>query len=159
MPIYALVPAKGGLKVKAVADPALLAAEDPQSSPAGQRPPTPPGAIQLLGTGARGGLRAHAISMAELAGVLGSLVNQTGSGFFDGTNTGGRPVVDQTGFSGKFDIDTLRWSSPQSDGSDTASDVPTFETALEETLGVRLVATRGPVEVVVIDSIDHASEN
>jgi uncharacterized protein (TIGR03435 family) len=26
-------------------------------------------------------------------------------------------------------------------------------------LGLRLVATKGPVEVVVIDSIDHPSEN
>ncbi len=161
MPIYTLVPAKGGFKIKVIADPASPAPEGQQSSPAtGKRPSAPAGAIQLLSAGANGGMiRAHAISMAQLAGVLGSLVNQSGSGYFNAADTGGRPVVDQTGFSGNFDIDALKWSSPQSAGSDTPSDVPSFETALEETLGLRLVATKGPVEVVVIDSIDHPSEN
>jgi uncharacterized protein (TIGR03435 family) len=76
-------------------------------------------------------------------------------------NTGDRPVIDQTGFTGHFDIDNLKWSSSQPAAADSSSpsDAPSLETALGETLGLRLVATKGPVEVVVIDSIDRPSEN
>lgn len=159
MPVYALVPAKGGLKIEAVADPASPDTNSPPPSPAaGRRSPTPPGAIQLLSAGAVGMIRAHAISMAQFAGVLGSLINLNGSGT-NTADTGGRPVLDQSGFTGNFDIDALKWSTPQSAGSDTPSDAPSLETALEETLGLRLVASKGLVEIVVIDSIDRPTEN
>jgi len=155
MPVYALVPAKSGLKIKGSPD---SSPPDP-SSPSAKNQPSP----GVLGVGAAAGgmiIRAHAISMAQLAGLLGSLINiQTGSGSINLANTGDRRVIDQTGFTGHFDIDNLKWSSPQAAASDTPSEAPSLETALEETLGLRLIATKGPVEVVVIDSIDRPSEN
>ena len=156
MPIYALVPAKGGLKVKAVAEDS--APSDPSSPSARNRPP--PGTLGVMTGAASSMIVAHAISMAQLAGLVGSLINiQTGSGVINMADTGNRPVIDQTGFTGRFDIDNLRWSSSPPAASDASSDAPTLETAIEEILGLRLVATKGPVEVIVIDSIDHPSEN
>lgn len=85
------------------------------------------------------------ISMARFIEILSNNLNQTGE----------RPVADETGFTGYFDIDDLRWATVDA----TTSDAPSLETALEETLGLKLVSTKGPVEVVVIDSIDHPTEN
>jgi len=65
----------------------------------------------------------------------------------------GRPVTDKTQVSGNFDFD-LTWSTEDAlDGS-----VPSLFTALQK-LGLRLVSMKGPVETVVIDRIDKASEN
>ena len=150
MPVYALMPAKGGLKIKPVAD---HAPPDPDvstsSGAAGKRPANSGSTQVMMGAGGSRTLRAHAISMAQFAGMIGGFIEQTSSS---------RPVLNQTGFNGYFDLDGLKWSLP--DGvSDTPSDAPSLTTALEESLGLKLVATTGTVEVVVIDSIDHPSEN
>lgn len=65
----------------------------------------------------------------------------------------GRPVVDKTGAAGVFDFD-LTWSPDQ------AVDVggPSIFTALQE-IGLRLVSTKGPVEVIVVDRVEKPSEN
>jgi uncharacterized protein (TIGR03435 family) len=160
MSVYTLVPAKGGLKIKEVAAPA-------PPDPGGQTSPPPSakkqpnaGAIQLLfGSGGTLIMRAHAISMAQFAGIVGSFINLTGSTGSISLAGGDRPVLDQTGFTGNFDLTDFKWSSPQPANSDTPSDTPSLENALQETLGLRLVSTKGHVEVVVIDSIDHPSEN
>ena len=94
-------------------------------------------------------LRAHAIPMLRLITILSSNLQQTGD----------RPVADETGFAGYFDIDDLRWASAESADAAAGSDAPSLQTALEKTLGLRLILTKSPVEVVVIDAIDHPSEN
>jgi uncharacterized protein (TIGR03435 family) len=82
---------------------------------------------------------------------------------------GGRTVVDQTGLGGMYDF-TLRWTRErltalpsQSDQSgDTVPlepDSPALFTSLSEQLGLRLISTKGPVEVLVIDHIEKPSEN
>jgi uncharacterized protein (TIGR03435 family) len=113
----------------------------------------------MIGGAAGGGLTlwAHTISMAQFAGMLGTL--QTGASLGVTGSGSDRPVVDQTGFAGYFDIDGMKWAPLTSASPSDSPDLPTLDTALAETLGLRLVATKGPVEVVVIDSIDRPSEN
>lgn len=150
MPVYALEPARGGLKIKQVASPL------PRDPGAGPTPPIPAG--QPLGAGTMmtwlgaGGVRtvnAHATTMSALARLLSGQLGDTGN----------RPIIDQTGFTGYFDITDMKWASLPSADSATSSDLPSLPTALEESLGIKLVPTKGTVEVVVIDSIEHPSEN
>jgi uncharacterized protein (TIGR03435 family) len=64
----------------------------------------------------------------------------------------GRIVVDRTGLTGSYDLD-LRWTP---DEFETSSELIT---ALREQLGLKLEATRAPVEVIVIDKAERPSEN
>jgi uncharacterized protein (TIGR03435 family) len=74
---------------------------------------------------------------------------------------GGRTVVNKTGLPGDYDV-TLRWTPP-AQGVDAAatpdSDAPSYFTAIEEQLGLKLSPTKGPVDFIVIDHIDKPSEN
>ena len=66
----------------------------------------------------------------------------------------GRIVIDKTGLSGAYDW-TLEWDpDPAAD-----STRPSLVTALQVQLGLRLEAQKGPMEVLVIDRAEHASEN
>jgi uncharacterized protein (TIGR03435 family) len=65
----------------------------------------------------------------------------------------GRPVTDETGLVGPFEIN-LRWT-PES--QEATSDAPSLFTALSEQLGLRLDARRGPMRMLVIDSVDRPS--
>lgn len=68
------------------------------------------------------------------------------------SNQLGRPVEDETGFAGVFDF-VLQWSPDAADPAAEQSPASLF-TALREQLGLRLVARRMPVDVVVIDRVD-----
>lgn len=73
-----------------------------------------------------------------------------------------RPVLDKTNLPGFFDFH-LKWS-PQATSvapPDVALDPtgPSLFTALQEQLGLKLESARGPVEVLVIDSVSKPSEN
>jgi uncharacterized protein (TIGR03435 family) len=63
----------------------------------------------------------------------------------------GRKVINKTGLTGRYDIE-LRWS-PEGD-----SGVSLF-TAVQEQLGLRLEAGKGPVETLAIDHIERPSGN
>jgi uncharacterized protein (TIGR03435 family) len=67
-----------------------------------------------------------------------------------------KPVVNQTGLQGHFDF-TLQWTTGL--GPATNSDLPGMFTAIQEQLGLKLEATRGPVEVLVVDSLERPSQN
>jgi uncharacterized protein (TIGR03435 family) len=71
---------------------------------------------------------------------------------------GGRMVVDQTGLKGTYDF-TLSWSEQSGAGQENGTDAPSLFTAVQEQLGLKLVPTKGPVEVIVIDHIEKPSEN
>ena len=158
MPVYALMPTKGGLKIKPVADPAPPGVEARISSPTADKRPANSGSISvMMGAGGSMMVRAHAISRAQFSEMIGGFIEQTSPNFIS-MGTGSRPVLDQTGFTGYFDLDGPKWSLTDAT-SDTPSDAPSLTTALEESLGIKVVATKGAVEVVVIDSIDHPTEN
>jgi uncharacterized protein (TIGR03435 family) len=72
-----------------------------------------------------------------------------------------RPVVDRTGLDGRFEL-ALRYTMPgarspstSSDGTHVQGAAPELFTAIKEQLGLKLEATRGPVEVLVVDSAEH----
>lgn len=106
-------------------------------APGGVRP-----ACMMLGqrTFITGGTR----TIAQLALSLQSMVQ--------------RPVVDETGLAGTFDID-LQWTSgPSVDARavDASADSgPSIFTAVEEQLGLKLEPTRAPFDVVVVDAISR----
>jgi len=72
----------------------------------------------------------------------------------------GRAVVDKTGLAGSFDIE-LTFSDEGLDGPSsllagaTRKEGPAIFTALQEQLGLRLVSSRGPVEILVIDRAER----
>jgi uncharacterized protein (TIGR03435 family) len=84
----------------------------------------------------RGGLRLQNMTVKTLAAMLSRPV--------------GRPVVDTTRIEGNYDI-TLEYAP---DGA-AESPLPSIFTALQEQLGLRLVAQRVPVEMVVIDRVER----
>jgi uncharacterized protein (TIGR03435 family) len=71
----------------------------------------------------------------------------------------GRRVVDKTRLAGSYDM-TLTWMPAMASATDAdAVSGPTIFTALEEQLGLRLVPAKGPVPVLVIDSVEKPSDN
>jgi uncharacterized protein (TIGR03435 family) len=69
----------------------------------------------------------------------------------------GRPVVDKTGLTGKYDF-VLQYT-PADHAATDESGKPSIFTALEEQLGLKLVPTKQPVEVLVVDSMEQPTEN
>jgi bla regulator protein blaR1 len=99
----------------------------------------------------------------EMTGVGVTLEQFAHSPFVSGTGAaGGRPVVDQTGLQGAFDF-TLKWTPDQlaaaADAKEAGGEAPSFFTAIREQLGLMLVASKAPVEVIVIDHIEQPSAN
>ena len=68
-----------------------------------------------------------------------------------------RPVVDQTGLSGLYDF-TLHWSWTP-DGSETGENTANFREALKTQLGLELKSSHAPITFLIIDHVDHPSEN
>jgi len=134
--IYALMVAKNGTK---------LTASTPDTSPEG----SPPLVFALSPDGAR--LAARDATMGDLAWVMQRSALD-------------RPVVDKTGLLGRYDFD-LEWTP---DETQFGGNVPTakpnnpkpdLSTAMREQLGLRLEATRGPIEAIVIDHVERPSAN
>jgi uncharacterized protein (TIGR03435 family) len=70
----------------------------------------------------------------------------------------GVPVLDDTGLNGTYNF-SLEFTRPQDTRPRQADSPPDLFTALQKQLGLELRATRGPVEVVVIDHIERPSPN
>jgi uncharacterized protein (TIGR03435 family) len=101
--------------------------------------------------GDAGRLEATKITMQKLADLLARMTEHE--------------VEDRTGLAGVFDF-TLEWSpldtpaiEPSANGAAGATDGPSLVTALQEQLGLRLESTKGPVDVLVIDHVEHPTEN
>jgi uncharacterized protein (TIGR03435 family) len=104
-----------------------------------------------------GRVSARGVSIPQLVSGLARLMPDVG-----------RLVVDRTGLTGTYDMD-LTWTSDQLPSADRDAtpmpaapidpDGPSLFTALQEQLGLKLESARGPVDVVVIDSVQPPSEN
>ncbi len=75
-----------------------------------------------------------------------------------------RPVVDQTGLTGRYDFD-LDWAPDETQfGGEVPvapadAQAPPFFTAIQQQIGLRLEATRGNVQAFVIDHAEPPSAN
>jgi uncharacterized protein (TIGR03435 family) len=158
LPIYGLAVAKGGSKLAAAKETSM---ED-------DGPQRPSAVVPSSAEGLRKGIfvqyRGQEAEMTAKGVTLDQLVHWL-AGY---SEIGGRTVVDQTGLGGTYDF-TLRWtrerlsapppSDPSGATSSTQPEAPALFTSLTEQLGLRLISTKGPVEVLAIDHIEKPSEN
>jgi uncharacterized protein (TIGR03435 family) len=137
---YALTVAKSGPKLKE-------STVSPDASPEGPPPLIFVVALPVIR------LPGRYATMAELASVMQRAALD-------------RPVVDQTGLSGRYDFD-LEFVPDESQfggmlgkvaGADDSAK-PGLFAALQEQLGLRLEAVKGPIEALVIDRVEKPSEN
>ena len=72
----------------------------------------------------------------------------------------GRPVSNKTGLTGTYDF-VLKYKG-QTDLDRSADDMdptPPLDRALQEELGLKVEAAKGPVKVLVIDHVEKPSPN
>jgi uncharacterized protein (TIGR03435 family) len=79
-----------------------------------------------------------------------------------------RPVVDQTGLTGRYDF-SLNWTPDDSQfagmgarippPTDAADAPPNLYTAIQEQIGLKLEATKAPADVMVIEHVEKPSAN
>ena len=111
--------------------------------------PPPPEARQCGFRGRIGSLQSSGMPLTELALALSGRV--------------GRAIVDQTGLTGPWDL-TLTYApdsaqipagtlAPDAPAPASNPDAPILFTALQEQLGLRLVSTTAPVDVLVVDRV------
>jgi uncharacterized protein (TIGR03435 family) len=158
MPIYALVLARSDGKLgpqlkPAAVDCAALMKERGRGGP----PPNFPPPGERMQCGMRigpGVMNGGGFPMSQLAQTLSNFVQ--------------RVVVDKTGLTGNYDLE-MTWTPDQMPGGGPAGQPPpgapafppfdpngpSIFTALQEQLGLKLDSQRGPVDVMVIDSVDR----
>ena len=136
IPVYALSVAKGGAKLKESAiDPAVAA-----SARRG-------GGVQM----SMGMIAAHECTIPYFLSMLSRQL--------------GRSIIDRTGLAGNYDF-TLRWNpdngatTSSNDPAGTQADaLPSIFSAVQEQLGLKLESTKAPADVLVIDHIEHPTQN
>jgi uncharacterized protein (TIGR03435 family) len=140
--IYNLVLAKSGSKLR----------------PAGSMPPPPeelkwlgdsktPPPIHQQGDGRLGyEFYGHDCPIEDLAHMIGSMM--------------GRDVVNQTGLTGKFDFHIqYHGNTPRDNRNEEPTVWPPLTDALEDQLGLKLEAGKGPVRLLVVDHVEMPSAN
>ncbi len=142
LPTYALVIAKGGAKFLGTKHAPME--DDGSDKPKGTR-------MRMMG---RGKFEISGAPVAALATQLGQVL--------------GRSVIDKTELTGNYDFNleftpdesgpgTMREGGDHAVPSDSQG-ISVF-TALQDQLGLKLEATKGPVEILVIDGVEKPSEN
>jgi uncharacterized protein (TIGR03435 family) len=148
--IYALLVAKNGPKLT---ESAKESATEQVNEPGHVRG----GMTMMIAPGGRMRMVAQGTTIPKLVDALGMQLD--------------RPIVDKTGLTGNYDI-TLEFAPdpailqakmaamgvppppPDSAATTDASPLATIFTALQEQLGLRLEARKGPMELLVIDSAE-----
>ena len=164
LPIYSLVLARGDGKLgpkltRSTTDCAALSAAA-RGRPGGPPPMPAPGQPMVCGMRiGPGNISAGGTPLAQVATSLANFV--------------GRTIVDRTGLSGNFDLELTytpdqmpaRAPGTPADQPVVANGVaidpngPSIFTAIQEQLGLKLESTKGPVEVLVVDSVEHPTED
>ncbi len=151
VPVLALVAASAGHPATRLrTHPAADGCDGPASLGADQLPaacgviahlaPSGPGLARFGGRG---------VTLSLLAS---SLPTQTGLALVR------RPVIDRTGLGGTVDF-VLEWALDAGGNGESTASGPTFATALRDQLGFGLEEGKGPVELLVIDHVEHPSAN
>jgi uncharacterized protein (TIGR03435 family) len=104
------------------------------------------------GLGIAGGFKSGAMTTTELTVYFSRWLD--------------RAVLDRTRLTGAFDVE-LQFSSEGLPGAPTGppgverppSEGPSIFTAVQEQLGLKLESARGPVDVLVIDHVEHPTAN
>ncbi len=97
LPVYEIVPAKGGLKITAVPAPPEIKPGDPMPR-FGPGDPLPPGSsVTSFNSSGLRVFNGRAIKMQSLVRPIGP-------------DAGDRPIVDHSGFTGYFDVTDLTWA-------------------------------------------------
>jgi len=167
IPVYAMTVLRGGLKVQPIEEGSC---EDTDMTP---RPTkmTPDVLEEILQPGQKQHCRmvdyttwgpsdanetvhAKGVTLSQFAGVLSRGLD--------------RPVIDRTGLPGMFNF-RLQFAKDQASVSflppanspepRVGPAAPTFFTAIQEQLGLKLDPSRGPGEFLVIDHVERPSEN
>jgi len=144
LPVYALIIAKGGLKVH---PPNCVAWDPDHARVTGPSQPIPSycGLAPYEQNRASFKITASGTTMRNLARSLSHFAE--------------RPVIDRTGYAEPFNA-TVEWYDADSKYASPAdSPGPGLFTALQEQLGLRLESTKGPVEVLVVDHVERPSAN
>jgi uncharacterized protein (TIGR03435 family) len=88
----------------------------------------------------------HGASTADIAAAL--------------TGQFGKPVIDKTGLTGKYDFDLKYFQIRSDERTDEETNPwPPLETAIQQQLGLKAVPSHGPTRVLIIDHIEPLSEN
>jgi len=160
LPIYALVLAKQGKtgpQLQPHVDDATCGAEGRAGAPPVSQDlaPFPCGATIMEGSSVPGRVRGGGrnVSLDYIAAFL------TGTGF-QGTAPD-RPVVNETALTGVYDfsIEFAPDANGPPGGMQPDPNGPTFSEALQDQLGLKLLAKTGQVEVIVVDHIEEPSAN
>jgi uncharacterized protein (TIGR03435 family) len=165
MPIYALVPARADGKLGPQLKTSETDCDAIRAAGRGRGPgaPPPPGGPGDPGTPMRCGIRVGPGNMAVGGSSMAQVANSLAM-------FAGRIVVDKTSLSGNYDF-TLTWTpeqvaqrppgapEPLFNGVPIDPNGPSLFTAVQEQLGLKLESQRGPVKVLVIDRVEHPTEN
>lgn len=158
MPVYALQLARPDGKLGPQLRPATVDCAALAGRGRGGPPPAPPAPGERPACGMRigpGVMSGGGFPLSQLATALSQFVQ--------------RVVIDRTGLTGNFDLD-LAWTpdqipqappggAPAGAPPSAPLDGPSIFTALQEQLGLKLESVRGPVEVLVIDSVEQPTED
>ncbi len=158
LPVYELVVTKSGVKMEATKPADDATPGPPPGPPPGPGQPLRPGSHMMMMRGP-GHIESTGTGMEFLAHVLSRQL--------------GRTVVDKTELTGDYEF-KLEWTpddavpamagtgggQPAGDSAPTPeTSGPSLFTAVQEQLGLKLEATKGSADVIVIDQIEQPTPN